>query len=341
MALDYTVIMSIVNTIDCEHSLAPDMSCDYTTVMRRILVIMLISVMVTQCTSSSNTSSNATGDPTSTPTVSNAKSWAYQLQSINVAAIGASKFDVVVVDYSADGDDATAFSAKNVTTMKGSGDAAKRVLAYMSIGEAEDYRYYFDAKASYMDQENPQFPGNFKVHYWESAWQSIIDSYVDRLIAAGFDGAYLDIVDAYEFFGPGGTSGLNRVSAAIDMVNFVRHIAQYARAKSPNFLIIPQNGSGILDASGLEDSYLEVINGIGAEDTFYYGSKDNNNALNEQTDTIAKLDRFVAKGKLVLAVDYLTDTAKVDDFYTRAKAKSYVPYATVRDLNVLSASVLP
>lgn len=303
--------------------------------MRYTLVIVLIVAALVRCTPSTNTSSQASS------AVSDVKSWAYQLQNMNVTEIGNSAVDLVVVDYSADGDDATAFSASDVITMKGSGNTAKLVLAYLSVGEAEDYRYYFDASASYIDQENSQFPGNYKVHYWDPDWQTIMDSYVDRLITAGFDGAYLDIIDAYEFFGPGGASGLNRASAAEDMVNFVRHIATYARAKAPNFLIFPQNGSGILDASGMEDSYLEVINGIGAEDTFYFGNANENNALNEQTDTIANLDRFVAKGKLVLAVDYLTDATKISDFTTRALVKNYLPYATVRDLNLLSEFVLP
>lgn len=296
--------------------------------LRRCAVVALALFWCVHCspsTSQKQDVSESTSSDVTASDISTIKNWAYQLQDIDVTAIGSSKFDLVVVDYSAEGDDATAFSAQDVATMKGAGETAKRVLAYMSIGEAENYRYYFNKNASYMEKANPDYPDNFKVYYWDAAWQGVIDSYLDRVVAAGFDGAYLDIIDAYEYFGPGGESGLNRASAAKDMVNFVRHIAQYARAKAPGFLIVPQNGSGILDDSGLEDSYLEVIDGIGAEDTFYYGAKDNNN-----------LDRFVAKGKLVLVVDYLTTSAKIDDFYTRAEIKGYLPYATVRDLNVLT-----
>lgn len=47
------------------------------------------------------------------------------------------------------------------------------ILAYMSIGEAEDYRYYWkdewkDHPPGWMAGENPDWPGNYKVKYWEA-----------------------------------------------------------------------------------------------------------------------------------------------------------------------------
>jgi cysteinyl-tRNA synthetase len=83
------------------------------------------------------------------------------------------------------------------------------VLAYMSIGEAEDYRYYWDASwatspPSWLAEENPEWEGNYKVRYWEKGWRNIIygndNSYLQKIINAGFDGVYLDIIDAFEYF---------------------------------------------------------------------------------------------------------------------------------------------
>jgi cysteinyl-tRNA synthetase len=46
--------------------------------------------------------------------------------------------------------------------------------------------------------------GNFKVRYWDENWKNIIygdsDAYIDKIINAGFDGAYLDIIDGFEYF---------------------------------------------------------------------------------------------------------------------------------------------
>jgi cysteinyl-tRNA synthetase len=45
---------------------------------------------------------------------------------------------------------------------------------------------------------------------------------------------------------------------------------------------------------------------------------------------------FKGAGKLVLVTDYVTKKSRIDDFYAKAEARGYVPYATVRDLNFLT-----
>ncbi|MFQ5795846.1 MAG: endo alpha-1,4 polygalactosaminidase [Candidatus Bipolaricaulia bacterium] len=86
---------------------------------------------------------------------------------------------------------------------------SRLVIAYMSIGEAEDYRYYWQAEwkpnpPSWLAEENPDWPGNYKVRYWDRNWQNVIyesnDSYLKKILDAGFDGVYLDIIDAFEYF---------------------------------------------------------------------------------------------------------------------------------------------
>jgi len=83
------------------------------------------------------------------------------------------------------------------------------LICYMSIGEAEDYRFYWQddwkpGDPTWIYYENPNWKGNYKVFYWEKEWQDIImgsdTSYLDKIIDAGFDGVYLDIVDAFEYF---------------------------------------------------------------------------------------------------------------------------------------------
>ena len=76
---------------------------------------------------------------------------------------------------------------------------------YLSIGEAEDYRYYWRPEwkikpPPWLDKENPNWPGNYKVKYWYSEWQDIILDYTRRIVEAGFDGAYLDIIDAFAYY---------------------------------------------------------------------------------------------------------------------------------------------
>ncbi len=55
-----------------------------------------------------------------------------------------SPYDLVVIDYGFDRRNATAFPREVVDLMRTKPDGSKRlILAYFSIGEAENYRYYW------------------------------------------------------------------------------------------------------------------------------------------------------------------------------------------------------
>ncbi len=125
-----------------------------------------------------------------------------------IQAITATNYDLLIMD--AFFHDDSPFTAAEIHQLKAKANGAQRmVVAYLSIGEAEDYRYYWQTdwqqnQPAWLDKENPNWKGNFKVKYWDSAWQAIIfgndQSYLKRILDAGFDGAYLDIIDAFEFF---------------------------------------------------------------------------------------------------------------------------------------------
>ncbi len=51
-------------------------------------------------------------------------------------------FDLVITDYSLDGSEGARQTRAQVAALKASQGGPKLVLAYMSIGEAEDYRWY-------------------------------------------------------------------------------------------------------------------------------------------------------------------------------------------------------
>ncbi|MCU0613245.1 MAG: endo alpha-1,4 polygalactosaminidase [Candidatus Eisenbacteria bacterium] len=272
----------------------------------------------------------------------------YQLQDVSLDAIGATRFDLVIMDYSADGSDETRFTAAQIAGLKASPGGAKLVLAYMSIGEAEDYRWYWQESwdadrdgtpdpcaPSWLGDSNPDWQGNYKVRYWDPAWQALIcgtsDSYLRRVVGSGFDGVYLDIIDAYEYWGPGGESGEDRASAEEEMAEFVIAIARSARAAlgRPGFGIFPQNGEEL----SRHADYVDAVTGIGREDTWYDGNTPQAPSLT--SGVLWHLDEFARANKVVLVTDYVTEPLLVDDFYARALARGFVPYATVRDLDRL------
>lgn len=116
-------------------------------------------------------------------------------------------YDVILIDLFYD--DAS-LTSDDIASLKVKANGGSRlIIAYMSIGEAEDYRYYWDdswnvSSPAWLGAKNPDWEGNYKVRYWDEDWQAVIygdeDAYFDRIIDAGFDGVYLDIIDAFEFF---------------------------------------------------------------------------------------------------------------------------------------------
>ena len=116
-------------------------------------------------------------------------------------------YDIVIIDAFYEGNILTADDISSLKTKINGGN--RLVIAYMSIGEAEDYRYYWQKEwksspPSWLAGENPNWFGNYKVRYWDLVWQDIIygndNSYLKKILDAGFDGVYLDIIDAFEYF---------------------------------------------------------------------------------------------------------------------------------------------
>jgi cysteinyl-tRNA synthetase len=132
----------------------------------------------------------------------------YNSKSDFINAITSTNYDLLIMDLFFD--DGTEFTATEIHQLKNKANGGKRlVISYMSIGEAENYRYYWQTswssnKPSWIDSENPEWAGNFKVKYWEQEWQNIIfgnnNSYLQKIISANYDGVYLDIIDAFEYY---------------------------------------------------------------------------------------------------------------------------------------------
>lgn len=261
-----------------------------------------------------------------------ATDWLYQLQRLDPAAVRASRFDLLVTDPTRDGTDDTRWARSMVQSLR---DGGRVCLAYLSVGEAEDYRGYWRAAwrtspPSWLGPENPDWKGNFRVRFWDPAWQAVLladDGPLARIVDAGWDGAYLDIVDGFEFWVDRGEfdleEGMRRMAA------FVARVAAFARARRPEFLIVPQNAPGL----AVRPDVLSTIDALAIEDTFYDGDQAQPAATTREV--LAHVRAVRAAGKPVLAVDYCRAPGRVDRFYELARSEGLVPYATVRDLDRL------
>ena len=240
------------------------------------------------------------------------QSWVYWLQNINIDELKNSSSDLVVIDYTQNGMDENAFSAKEIASLQQKG---KIVLAYLSIGEAEDYRFYWksswqEGNPKFIGEENDEWKGNYKVKYWYKGWwDKVLKPYMDKILSAGFNGVYLDIIDGYYYFGEKNNKIKQR---ARDMVKLVEKIAKYGRDNyGEEFIVVPQNGSSILDdvSAKYRARYIDAIDAIGVESLYYniYNQEDKEYRL----EKMAQLD---SQNKLILNVEYLNES-KYDEYF--------------------------
>jgi cysteinyl-tRNA synthetase, unknown class len=261
----------------------------------------------------------------------------YQLQKLDVKEAAAAPADLLVIDPERDGGRLT---AAQVTQLQKKPDGSKRlVLAYLSIGEAEDYRPYWKKEwrqkpPAWLGPENPQWKGNFKVRFWDADWQALIlgrpETPLERIVADGYDGVYLDIIDAFEFWEERGVK-----DARTRMVAWVRKIAGQARQKQPGFLVVPQNG----EALAREKDYLSLIDAIGREDLYFDGDKPQKKSEIAQVE--ADLQRFRKAGKPVFVIEYCKQAKNAQEAYRRATAAGFVALVTVRPLDRLIVTPAP
>lgn len=340
--------------------------------------------------------------------IQKARSWVYQLQNYEFDQLASSNADILVLDYSISGSDKNRLAADAVRRLQLKKDGSRRlVLAYLCIGEAEEYRYYWkpewlasaDAESgspaspptpqsppttgpfrtkrdaqdkrpdrrtpnppsngdagksagtdvparpkrsrsplapAWLGEENEAWSGNFKVHYEHHQWQSIFlegeQSYLARIIAAGFDGIYLDRVDAFYDHDDGSPD------PARDMAAFVERIAATARRMAPEFLVVPQNAEELLKRPG----YVELINAIAKEDLLYGSSTQGQlNSADDIASSIALLEIARRKGRPVLAVEYLDDASSIASARLELQRLGYIPTFAPRLLDHYSPDAEP
>jgi len=309
--------------------------------------------------------------------LSEIKSWGYQLQGLRIGEAAGSQHDLLVVDEqlagSGPGQRGLALSA-----LKRKPDGSRRiVLAYLSIGEAESYRGYWQktwtqaasepaasephaeivpiggtrvlasaprdeaarrwpaqtptpAAPAWLGQENPQWRGNFVVRFWDPGWRAILSgsstAVIDRLIAVGFDGVYLDRADVYAQW-----TG-ERPQARADMIDLVTHLSAYAKAKNPEFLVALQNAEELLGNRKLR----RALDLVAKEDLYFgIGADAQPNSQQDVKASLAHLKRAQAEGLPVLVVEYVDTDAAMETARKALQAEGFIGYFAPRDLSVL------
>ncbi len=130
-------------------------------------------------------------------------------------------------------------------------------IAYVSLGEAEDYRFYWNKikDQAWVLEENPDWQGNYYVDVRALDWHSlIIRELIPKIIAQGFDGIMLDTIDMAQMLEEKDPQKFTGASSA--MVQLIKKIHQ----QYPHLLLISNNGFGLLK------QIAPFLNGVLVED---------------------------------------------------------------------------
>lgn len=311
--------------------------------------------------------------------------WGYQIQGIEeegaVDALVASHYDMLVLeptrtDWSSD---ARNFDTRGMVTrlkdsMSSDGIHRKLVIAYIDIGEAEDWRWYWTWSADWdceppLPDDWPEFiiacdpdgwTGNYPVAYWDDEWKNVIiygsnqginpdgdfGSAVDEALMDGFDGIYLDWVEAFEDANVVAAAQAGGLDPAAEMITFIQEIRSYAVARNPNFAVIQQNAASLIDG---HPELIDVIDAISQEAIWYDGDATDDWADPDGYDWrndsdlisyyIGYLEQYRDAGLPVFDCEYALDNAGAA--YADSEARGYVPYVTRRSLARLTTTPPP
>lgn len=324
------------------------------------------------------------GDPETL--LAGAQSWFYflseDLDDIVDRIVGSS-YDLVVIDPIVTMKDARNYdiraAVEEISASPGGRLDHKVVVAYVDIGQAESYRYYWQegwrvGSPAWIAGDDPDlWEGNFPVAYWDPAWQAIwfegvgeFPPQIETIVASGFDGVYLDWVEAYSDENVGALASAQRKDAVAQMKAFVATIRAEGRALDPDFLVIAQNAAELTR----DADYVASIDALAQEQVWFDGSalgepegdcplppteedieseeyvaslspgcRRMHDALPESTlhmsseSYLIELEIAQEHGLPVFTVDYALEPENVAFVHREARAHGFIPFASNRPLD--------
>lgn len=225
--------------------------------------------------------------------------------------VAKSDYDLVIIDTC--DPDGKLFNAKDLYEMKQrEGKPDKLLIGYISLGEAENYRWYWKKEwkknpPKWLGRENKEWPGNFPVHFWTEDWWQITQQILDKVLEQDFDGVFIDKVDVYNDLG-GDTHLAN------SMRDYIIKVSQYVRSKKSDFILLSSNAAelAIFDDRSVDYPYLDSWDGIVREDLWFTSDGDGvsvncgTKALaSEVNQAVDDLNVWKNAGKKVFVIDYV------------------------------------
>ncbi len=341
-------------------------------VRKLVLMILVLSFLVLPKVTQSQDSGNMPG-------IEDVQTWFYyldvNLDDDTLAQIVDSDYDMIVVDYIPSEAGNIDYPIADLVTALHSAEHPKLVIAYIDTGQAEEFRTYWQSDWGIGNPEwivatDPDgWEGDYPVAYWYDEYRDIWlgeNGYLNAIVAAGFDGIYLDWVEAYSDEDVMAFAETDGVDPIQEMIWWVDDMAAHTRAQNPEFLVIAQNAAEL----AYYPEYVEIIDAIAQEQVWFDGGADNEppgDCPLPATEADVESDAYVAslpddcrrvyeeypgstlyvssegyiedltyaqsQGLVIFTVDYALQPENIDWVYATSRSYGFVPFVGNRNLD--------
>jgi len=269
--------------------------------------------------------------------------------------MAASDYGMLVIEPIVNEQENTDFPIREVVAQLHEAPQPKLVIAYIDIGQAEEWRTYWQEGWEIGDPNwivalDPDgWEGNYPVAYWRDEWRQIWlenSGVIQLLLDAGFDGVYLDWVEAYSDENVIAAAEEDGVDPVEEMRRWVADLANYARQQQPDFIVIAQeqvwfDGGADNDPPGdcpLPRTEDEVetdayVASLSSECRLLYEDYPESTLHVSSEWYLDYLTLALDKGIIIFTVDYALDPANVDWIYRTSRELGFVPFVGERNLS--------
>ena len=204
-----------------------------------------------------------------------------------------------------------------------------KIIGYLSVGEIEPYRDYFDELKSYIIGENTKWNSFIADIRNQSYREYLINNVAKRIVDKGFEGFFLDTLDSYKL-----------VSDEKEWIEFQKAEVEFIkslREKYPDKLIIVNRAFEIID------KIYKYIDAIVVESLFFTVDDEGNyieTDINYRNILLNILENIKVYQIPIIVIDYVDPNERelAEAIVEKISQEGFIPYVSDKNLQSIGFS---